>query len=211
MASTSLSPEIAGARLGNLTASRMADATAKTKSGWGASRANLMAALVCERLTGVPMETYQSKEMVWGIEHEAEAIAAYCWLFDCDVEPVGYVPHPTIAHSGATPDGRVVGEKRLVEIKCPNSATHIDTLLNREVDGRYLKQMQWQMASTGAEAVDFCTYDPRMPESLRLWTFRVMRDDKMIAELEKEARAFLAELDEKVDALRKIGRMEKAA
>ena len=88
MADTSLPPEVAAARLGNLTASRIADATARTKTGWGASRANLMAALACERLTGNPMETYQSKEMIWGIEHEAEAIAAYSWIFDADVEPV---------------------------------------------------------------------------------------------------------------------------
>lgn len=210
MASTSLSPEIAGARLGNLTASRMADATARTKTGWGASRANLMANLVVERLTGVPMEGYQNAAMLWGIEHEPEARTAYEWLFDVEVVPTGYIRHPTIAHSGATPDG-AVGENGLIELKCPQSATHIDTLLTKAIDGRYIKQMQWQLACSGREWVDFSTYDPRMPEPLRLWTFRVMRDDDMIATMEKDARQFLAELDEKVAALRAIGRMEVAA
>lgn len=206
-----LPPDIARARLGWLTASRMADATARTKSGYGASRANLMAALICERLTDVPMETYFSKEMAWGVENEPHAIAAYEWAFDATVEPAGFARHPSIDYAGATPDGRIVGANGGIECKCPNSATHIDTLLSKSVDGRYMKQMQWQMACTGWEFVDFCTFDPRMPQELRLWTFRVMRDDKLIAELEKEARLFLAELDEKIAALRAIGHMEKAA
>lgn len=207
MSATTLSPEIAGARLGNLTASRMADALAKTKSGWGASRANLMAALAVERLTGVPMESYQNAAMTWGVEQEPNAIAAYCWEFDCEVEPTGYVPHPSIPHAGATPDGRIVGGTRLIEAKCPQSATHINTLLTREIDGRYQKQMLWQMACTGAEAVDFITFDPRMPHALRLWAFRFERDDKAIAEMEKEGRQFLAELEEMVEKLRQIGRV----
>lgn len=207
---TTLSPEIAGARLGNLTASRIADALAKTKTGWGASRANLMAALAVERLTGRPMESFMNDAMRWGVEQEPHAIAAYCWVFDVEVEPSGYVPHPTIPNAGATPDGRVVGHNRTIEVKCPNSATHIQTLLTKEIDGKYQKQMLWQMACTGAEAVDFCTFDPRMPEELQLWSFRFMRDDKAIADMEKEARQFLAELDEMVDKLRRLGRAEAA-
>jgi hypothetical protein len=207
---TTLSPELAGARLGNLTASRMADATARTKTGWGASRANLMAALVCERLTGVPMQGHMNEAMRWGIEHEPEARAAYEWAFDVDVVATGYIPHPTIAHSGATPDG-AVGEAGLIELKCPQSATHIDTLLTKSIDTKYIKQMQWQLACSEREWVDFSTFDPRMPEPLRLWTFRVVRDDDMISVLESDARQFLRELDEKVEALRKIGRMELAA
>lgn len=197
------------ARLGWLTASRIADATARTKSGYGASRANLMAALICERLTDVPMETYFSKEMQWGIDHEPEAIAAYEWHFGVTVEPTGFVRHPSIDYAGATPDGAVGGDG-LIECKCPNSATHIDTLLSKTIDSKYIKQMQFQMACTGRQFVDFCTFDPRMPIDLQLWTFRVMRDDKMIVELESEASVFLAELDKKVLALRQIGRMGEA-
>lgn len=210
MLDTTLPPEIAGARLGNLTASRIADATARTKTGYGASRANLMAELVCERLTGVPMTTYQNEAMRWGIEKEPDARTAYEWAFDVIVTTTGYVPHPRIGHSGATPDG-AVGESGLCEFKCPNSATHIETLLSKQVEGRYLKQIAWQLACTGREWCDFSTYDPRMPPELQLWTFRVVRDDKLIAELEREAVQFLAELDEKVAALRRLGRTEQAA
>jgi putative phage-type endonuclease len=203
-------PEWFAARLGRLTASRIADATAKTKTGWGASRANLMAELVAERLTGLPAERFTNGAMVWGIEKEPDARAAYEFYFDVDVAPGGFFEHPSIPMSGASPDG-LVGNDGLVEFKCPNTATHIDTLLSKSIDGKYIKQMQWQMACTGRMWCDFGTYDPRMPLELQLWVLRVMRNDKMIAELEADARQFLAELDEQESSLRKIGRMEQAA
>lgn len=196
-------------RLGRLTASRVADATARTKSGWGASRANYMAELVCERLTGVQAERYVSKEMTWGTEQEPNARAAYEWVFDVEVQEVGFIQHPTL-DAGGSPDG-LVGDDGMIELKCPGSAQHIETLLTKAIDGRYIKQMQWLMGCSGRAWCDFSTFDPRMPEPLQLWTFRVMRDDKMIAELEHEAVIFLRELDEKVAALRKLGGIEIAA
>lgn len=198
------------ARLGKLTASRIADAVAKTKTGWGASRANLMADLVCERLTGVPAERYVNGAMQYGIDTEPEARAAYEFELGVTVEEVGFLDHPSIDMAGASPDG-LVGSEGLVEIKCPQSAAHIETLLTKTVPDKYVKQMQWQMACTGRLWCDYATYDARMPQELQLWILRVVRDDKMIAELEKEAVAFLAELDEKVAALRKIGRIEELA
>jgi putative phage-type endonuclease len=196
------SPEWKAARCGSLGASQLADAIAKTKTGWGASRANLMAELVVERLTDTPTEGYQSPAMLWGKEHEAEARAAYEFKTDATVEIIGIATHPTIKGSHASPDG-LVGDDGLVEIKCPNSATHIDTLLGASIAGKYLTQMQWQMACTGRAWCDFISYDPRMPEAMRLFVKRVPRDDVMIATLENDVRDFIAELAGKVDALRK--------
>jgi putative phage-type endonuclease len=204
------SSEWFAARLGKLTASRIADATARTKSGYGASRANLMATLVCERLTGQQGESFINAAMQHGIDTEPEACSAYEFELGVTVEKVGFIDHPSIDMSGASPDG-LVGSEGLVEFKCPQSAAHIEALLSKSVPEKYVKQMQWQMACTGRKWCDFATYDPKMPQELQLWILRVMRNDKMIEELEKEARAFLAELDEKVTALRSIGRMEKAA
>jgi putative phage-type endonuclease len=198
------------ARLGKLTASRIADATARIKNGWGASRDNLMATLVCERLTGKQAESFTNAAMQWGTDHEDEARSAYEFELGVTVEKVGFLDHPSIDMAGASPDG-LVGAEGLVEIKCPETKGHIETLLSKKVPEKYIKQMQWQMACTGRQWCDFATYDPRMPQELQLWVLRVMRDDKAIAELEKEARLFLAELDEKVSALRKIGRLEEAA
>lgn len=188
------------ARLGKLTASRLADALAKTKTGWGASRANLLADLLTERLTGIPVDAYVSPAMQWGRDNEGFACDVYAFRTDADLDDAGFVDHPTIAMSGASPD-RYVGADGLLEIKCPNTATHLDTLLSGAVPARYLAQMAWQMACTGRAWCDFVSFDPRLPDHMRLFVRRVPRDDAFIADLEKEARIFLAELDAKLAAL----------
>lgn len=204
------SPEWHAIRCGKVTAARIADMLSKTRTGWGAGRANYRAQLVAERLTGVVAETYTNAAMEWGTEKEAEARDAYSFYQGVDVELVGFVDHPTISMSGASPDGRV-GNAGLVEIKCPNTATHIETLLGGEVPGKYRLQMMWQMACDGRQYVDFVSYDPRMPEDMRLFVRRIERDDTTIAELETEVRVFLAEVDETVRLLTDRYRSRQAA
>ncbi len=204
------SPEWIAARLGKVGASRVADLMAKTKSGWGASRANYMAQLIAERLTGQLTETYTNAAMQWGTDTEADARSAYQFETATLVEQVGFVLHPRIAMSGASPDG-LIGADGLVEIKCPNTATHIDTLLGQNVPGKYVIQMQWQMACTGRAWCDFASFDPRLPESMQLLVQRVPRDDKHIKELEDGVVEFLAEVDQKVAALRSRYELKAAA
>lgn len=195
------SPEWFAMRAGRATASKIADIIAKTKSGYSTSRANYRAQLICERLTGVPADSFCSGAMQWGTDTEPQAREAYCQHMLCAVEEIGFVEHPTIAMAGASPDG-LVGEDGLLEIKCPNSATHIDTLLSGKVPEKYRTQMLWQMACTGRAWCDFASFDPRLPEPMKLFVQRVPRDDAAIAELEREVTAFLAEVDETVAQLR---------
>lgn len=204
------SAEWFAARAGKVTASRIADMVATTKSGWGASRANYMAQLVSERLTGVVAEGFTNAAMQHGIATEPEARAAYEFYRDASVEEVSFIEHPALPMSGASPDGHV-GTDGSVEIKCPNTGTHIETLLDGSVPAKYLKQIQWQLACSGRKWCDFVSYDPRMPERMRLFVQRIDRNDTVIAELEKEVRIFLAEVEIKVAALRKRYEMEAAA
>lgn len=196
-------PEWFAARCGRVTASRVADVVARTKTGWGASRANYMAQLIAERLTGVAAEGYTNAEMRWGTDHEADALTAYAFMRDADVTPAGFIDHPTVEMSGASPDG-FVGDDGLVEVKCPNTATHIDTLLGQSIPSKYADQMLWQMACAGRAWCDFVSYDPRLPEPMRTYVRRLRRNDERIAELEHEVRIFLRELDAKVDDLTKV-------
>jgi putative phage-type endonuclease len=188
------------ARLGKVTASRVADVIAKTKSGYSASRDNYMAQLICERLTGQQGESFTNAAMTWGTETEPLARSAYEAYADVMVEEVGFVPHPTIEMSGASPDG-LVGLFGMLEIKCPNTATHIDTLLSQVVPGKYITQMQWQMACCQRQWCDFVSFDPRLPQDLQLFVKRVEFDPEYVAMLEKEVIQFLAELDDKVNKL----------
>lgn len=198
------------ARLGKVGASGVADATARTKTGWGASRANLAARLVAERLTGALSEGFTNDAMRWGTEKEPEARQVYQFVHGVDVKQVGLVLHPSIEMTVASPDG-LVGDDGLVEIKCPQTATHIETLLCREADSRYIKQMQWQMACTGRQWVDWVSYDPRMPGEMQLFVRRVNRDPVVIAELEKQVSEFLGEVSDTVDRLVKLYRTPMAA
>lgn len=191
------------ARLGKLTASRIADAVAKTKTGWGASRANLRASLIAERLTGVPQESYNNAAMTWGTETEPQARGAYEFFHDVTVEEVGFIEHPEIPMAGASPDG-YVGAEGLIEIKCPNTATQLDTLLSGAVPDKYHVQMQFQMACTGRQWCDFASFDPRLPERMRLFVRRFHRDTIRIAELERQARIFLEEVDVMMAELAKL-------
>lgn len=196
-------------RVGKATASRIADAIAKTKTGWGASRANYCAELVAERLTGQPADRFVSGPMQWGKDCEPQARSAYRFYTGNAVEKIDFVEHPSIAMSGASPDGLVLDDG-LIEIKCPSTSVHIATLLGAPIDPAYLTQMQWQMACTGRDWCDWVSFDPRMPEDMALHIERVERDDKRIKELEGLVADFLAEVAAKVDALTAKFRQEAA-
>ena len=191
------------ARMGKVTASRVADVIAKTKTGYSTSRENYLAQLVCEVLTGKPAESFTNAAMQWGVDQEPLARAAYESHQNVLVDEVGFLTHPTIWQSGASPDG-LVGELGMVEIKCPNTATHIDTLLTQTVPGKYNTQMQWQMACAGRHWCDFVSFDPRMPTDLQLFVKRVEYDSPYVAMLEKEVMSFLNDLDSKVKQLNEL-------
>jgi putative phage-type endonuclease len=193
-------PEWFAQRLGKVTASRVSDIIAKTKTGVAASRGNYLAQLVAERLTGQTAESFKSGAMQHGTETEPQARMAYEAETGLMVSEVAMIEHPTIAMSGASPDG-LVGEDGLVEIKCPNTSTHIATLLADKAPSGYIPQMQWQMACTGRQWVDFVSFDPRMPEDMQLFIKRVPRDNALIAEYEAEVIKFLAEVQDTVDKL----------
>ena len=190
------------ARLSKVTASRVADVIAKTKTGYGAGRANYMADLVVERLTGQKASSFTNAAMEWGTEQEPYARAAYAAKTGILVEEVGFIDHPTVAMSGASPDG--FAEEGLIEVKCPNTATHLEYVLAELPPLKYFTQMQWQMACTGRPWCDFVSFDPRLPERLQLLVVRVPRDDDYIAMLETEVKKFLAELDDNLNKLEKV-------
>lgn len=203
------SPEWFSERAGKVTASCLHKVMARTKGGYGADRANYHAQLVTERLTGVPAESYSNAAMQWGTDTEPQARAAYAMETGIVPVEVGFVRHPAIEQSGASPDG-LVGERGMVEIKCPSSATHIATLTGAGIDRKYLYQMQWQMACAERDWCDFASFDPRLPHELQLHHERVHRDEALIEEIEGEVTVFLAELNEAVADLR-ARYMEKEA
>jgi putative phage-type endonuclease len=204
------SPEWHAARCGRLTASRIADIMRKTGKGISKMRLTYAGQLIAERLSGVQEETYTSAAMQHGKDQEDAARAMYAFMYDVQPQKVGLVIHPRIDMAAASCD-RLVGDWGLIEIKCPNSATHIETLLGAEIEKDYFKQMQWQMACTERAWCDFVSFDPRMPGDMQIHVQRVPRDNELIAELEREAVSFLAEIDDRIARLLLKFRYGKAA
>lgn len=190
-------------RLGKATASRIKDIVAKTKTGYSTSRDKYLTQLLLERLTGTVAESYSDAAMAWGNDTEPFARASYEAQKGVMVDQVAFINHPTIEMAGASPDG-LVGDDGLVEIKCPMSHTHLESLLGG-LDDQYKVQVQWQMACTGRKWTDLCSFDPRFPAELQLVIKRFERDDAFIATLEEEVIKFLAELDDKLNKVKSRG------
>jgi putative phage-type endonuclease len=189
-------PEWHELRRGKVTASRVADILAKTKTGPSASRQNYLIELALQRTTKTIEPSYTNAAMEWGTETEPQARVAYEVATNNFVDQVAFIDHPTIEGFGCSPDG-IVGEG-LIEIKCPNSATHWEYFKAKEPPKKYFIQMQAQMAVTGAKWCDFVSFDPRMPERSQLLIVNVPRDAEFILFMETEIKQFLKEVQTEV-------------
>lgn len=190
------------ARLGRVTASRVQDIVARTKTGYAASRDNYLAQLICERLTGNGAESFSTAAMAHGTETEPLARAAYEMKNSILVDEVGFVQHPTMM-AGASPDG-MVGQDGLIEIKCPQTNTHIETLLSGKIPNKHKAQMTWQMICTGRKWCDFISFDPRLPQELQMFVQRYPYDAEYANKLETEVLLFLAEVDVTLTTLNQL-------
>ncbi|EAN5160290.1 YqaJ viral recombinase family protein [Salmonella enterica] len=192
------SPEWFAARCGKVTASRLYDVMARTKSGYAASRQNYMAELICQRLTGKPEEEFTNAAMMRGTELEPVAREMYALNeFDAVISEVGLIDHPTIAGFAASPDG-LVNDDGLIEIKCPNTWTHLQTLKTGVPKRQYLLQMHAQMMCTGRKWCDFVSFDDRLPPELAYFKTRINFDEVLAEEIEQEVVKFLTELETEI-------------
>lgn len=192
------SPEWFAARCGKVTASRLYDVIARTKSGYAASRQNYMAELICQRLTGKPEEGFTNAAMMRGTELEPVAREMYALNeFDAVISEVGLIDHPTIAGFAASPDG-IVNDDGLIEIKCPNTWTHLQTLKTGVPKYQYLLQMHAQMMCTGRKWCDFVSFDDRLPPELAYFKTRINFDEVLAEEIEQEVVKFLTELETEI-------------
>jgi putative phage-type endonuclease len=190
-------------RIGKVTASRISDVIAKTKTGVSTSRQNYLIQLVSERITGKKGDSFVNQAMLDGIERESAARELYMRNRGVSVTEVGFFDHPIIKNSGASPDGAVNAEEDgkyagLIEIKCPIETTHTNTLMSKSVPSKYIPQMQWQLACTNASWVDFVSYNPNFPPELQLFIARVDRNQIYISELEVEVEKFLDEVEQTI-------------
>ena len=188
-------------RLGKVTASRVADILAKTKTGPSASRNNYLIELALQRVTNAIEPFYSNAYMEWGTATEPQARVAYEVKTSNFVDQVPFIDHPTIEWFGCSPDG-LVGKDGLMEIKCPSSATHWEYYKAKEPPKKYFIQMQAQMAVTGAKWCDFVSFDPRFPERSQLLIVNIPRNENFILNMELEIKQFLSEVSIEVNLMK---------
>lgn len=194
-------PEWKAARLGHVTASGMANVMAKGKDKSEAvTRYKYKVQIVAERMTGVVAESYSNAAMEWGVEQEGFAVMAYESMRDVLVDKTGFWLHPSIKWLGVSPD-RLVGDDGLIEVKCPNTTTHLGYLFDNRVPPDYYKQIQCQLWVTGRSWCDFVSFDPRLPRRNQLLVVRTERDEKLIGEMQVEVEKFLGEVESLINKL----------
>lgn len=205
------SPEWLHERCGRITASRIVDVLAVLKRGGeSAARESYRMELLAERLTGRSAEHFVTREMEWGVQNELLARGAYeIWLEQDEgtrapqyrkivsVDTCGFFIHPAMEFAGASPDALVSSGDGdgLLEIKCPQTKTHLRWMLAGVVPPEHEPQMLFEMACSGRQWCDFASFDPRLPARLQLFTVRLPRDDDRIAEIELAVAAMNAEID----------------
>jgi predicted phage-related endonuclease len=188
------------ARCGSIGSSDAPKVVRKTKTGYSADRANLLASKVLERLTDIPVEIPKTFAMAQGTAREPLARLTYALVKGVEVAEIDIVLHPRIKGAHASPDG-LIGADGLVELKCPQPPAHLDTILNQTIGNDYLVQIQWQLACTGRAWCDYVSYNPDFPTGMHFWVRRIQRDAAMIRELEGEISKFIKEIDRKVEEL----------
>lgn len=184
-------------RLGKVTASRIADVMAKGRGNApSATRLSYMTQLLAERLTGLTQGSFTNAAIEHGTETEPQARAQFTLRTGITVEEVGFINHPSLAMAGASPDG-LIDDDGLIEIKCPNTVTHLKAIEGAPIDRKYLLQMHWQMICAERKWCQFVSFDPRMPDRWAMHQTRVDYDAELGEEITTAVHAFLAELDAK--------------
>lgn len=186
-------------RCGKVTASRIKDLNAKPTKGKALNALGLT--ILAERLTGVQKEFFTNAAMQWGIDNEPHAITAYENQTGNFVVGTGLIDHPFIEMFGASPDG-LVGEDGQIEVKCPDTTTHLNTLLTKQVPDEHIPQIASQLSCTRREWCDFISYDPRLPEALQLIIIRVSAKDLGVEAIENDVRKFNKAIDDAIKILK---------
>lgn len=190
-------------RCGHVTASKYADVIAIGKTGKPLkAREDYLMQLVTERLTGEQSEGVDSFSMRWGRDAEPFARAAFEAETGLIVAESPFVRHQTIDWVGCSPDG-LIGKDEGYESKCPkDSRIHLITW-REGMPEEHKAQVQGCMWVTGRKRWHFVSFDPRMPEHLRLYHQIIERDEKFIQHLETEIIKFLAEVAAQVQHFKK--------
>lgn len=174
-------------RLGRVTASNFSKALA---GGTGATRKDYMLDLIVELDRNEAAERIVTQAMQWGTDTEAEAREYYEQLNGVAVDQVGFVERDEFV--GASPDG-LIGDKGMIEIKCPNSRTQVKYKRAGKLPSTYKAQVQGLLWVCEREWIEFVSFDPRLTQ-YKYFRKRIYRDEDYIKELHTKIVMFVTEM-----------------
>lgn len=198
------SQEWLDARIPLITASRFLDVLTTIKSGYSAARKNYAAEIVVQRLTGKEIERFKTRAMEWGNETEDLAADTYMLLTGAIPEKCGIFIHNEHPF-GDSPD-RLVGKDGTLEIKCLNTANHIEVLKTGKMPAKHMPQVQGHLWMTGRKWCDFISFDPDMPKDAQIFIQRIERDNDYIQMLEEELIVFNQEVEKDITFIKEYKR-----
>lgn len=159
--------EWAKARLGIPTASNFGRIMTPAKMQLSKQADKYIADLIGEKMSPyMPerVENYSSRAMEWGQQTEEEARRFYAMERNCVVSNGGFCTTDD-GRLGSSPDG-LVGDDGCLEIKCPESGTHVQYLLDGGVPDEYKPQVHGHLIVTGRAWCDFLSYSIGLPPLL---------------------------------------------
>lgn len=192
-------------RIGYVTASNVSDVMAK---GSGATRQNYMVKMLCEILSGEPVQGFKSKYMQDGNDNEPLAREIYQQITGTTVKemPFYFIEKEKL---GASSDGEVDADG-IIEIKNVIPAEQVRFLTTGKIKSEYIKQMQTQLYVLDKKWCDFTSVSlgdeehGELPDKYKAKILRVYRDEDMILQIRKEVAFFHHDLQELINKLERV-------
>ena len=183
-------------RLSKVSASRIGDVMARTKTGTSEKRNRYLMEIVSERLTGQAIDVPVTAAMQRGIDLEPEArLIVSKTLKDCTITEASVYNHPTIKMACASPDG-LIGKYGLLEVKCQGQLNHTKFLATGKIPKEHELQMLFQLACQPERMFSlYVVYNPSFPVKHQLGVQKIHRDNKRIKEVEDEVIRFLDDVE----------------
>jgi putative phage-type endonuclease len=189
------SPEWFALRKGRITCSELSNILTPAKLQLSKASESFALVKASERITGLTEPFVETWQIQRGIDNEPIAREYYEKATNTKVKEVGFYEYNKDFMFGYSPDG-IVGNDGLIEIKCPSPMVHLDTLINKKIDPKYMLQMQGGMFASGREWCDFVSYS----EGLALSIIRVHKDLEIIEKIENQLCQFETMIQTAMDA-----------
>jgi len=144
------------------------------------TKKTLLLKKTAERITGRILEnTFTNSDIERGVELESTANLLYEFETNNTVEHIGFAELDEWV--GCSPDGLIIDNKGIIEIKCPKDIIFLNQVINDKIKPEYFTQIQFNLYVLNREYCDYIAYNQNYP----LFIKRIKRDDEYIDKIKE--------------------------